>query len=127
MDILKLIRDARLGTSTIADVLDAFGIDGVLSSEIRPCNVTTHHIVGYAYTVRWVQARKTHDILASQSSTWDQVKQFLVPDIVQGCSHVYVAGAGPLLTNAALVGGLSATRRVGRRFVPHRKHDCPKW
>jgi regulator of RNase E activity RraA len=108
-DTLTLIRKARLGTSTIADVLDAMGIDGVLPAEIRSRNVATHHVVGYAYTVHWVQTRKTHDILAPQPSTWDQVREFLVPDVTQGRDQVYVAGAGPLLTCAALAGGMSAT------------------
>jgi regulator of RNase E activity RraA len=37
------------------------------------------------------------------------VRGFLVPDISDGQGQVYVAGAGALLTHAALAGGMSVT------------------
>jgi len=44
-----------------------------------------------------------------QPSTWEQVRGFLVPELKQAAGKVYVAGAGPLVTDAALAGGLSST------------------
>ena len=44
-----------------------------------------------------------------QPSTWQQVEGFLVPELECATGRVYVAGAGPLVTDAALAGGLSAT------------------
>ncbi len=109
MKQIDIIRKIRPSSSTVADILDAMGIDGTLPVEIQSVNVKSYYFVGYAYTVQWIQARKTHDILAKQDSTWNQVKNFLVPEITDGKDKIYVAGAGPLLTTAAMAGGLSST------------------
>ncbi len=53
--------------------------------------------------------RKTSNIVVPQSSTWQQVHKFLVPELQEAVGRVYVAGAGPLVEDAALAGGISAT------------------
>ena len=107
--LIQKIRELKISSPTIADVLDGMEIDGVLDGSIHALNKSVFYIVGYAYTVQWGTVRKTHNIMKSRESTWDQVKSFLVPEIKCGENLVYMAGSGPLLTTAALAGGLSAT------------------
>lgn len=102
------IRRAVINTSTIADILDAYGIDSALDPAIRPLNVNAHYFVGYAYTVEWALVRKGDDILHGKESTWNDVRNFLVPELKDGKDRVYIAGVGPILTTAALAGGLSS-------------------
>ena len=98
-----------INSSSVADVLDALGVHGVLTSRLRRVSGDDRLVIGRAHTVRWVPARKTGRILAPQPSTWSQVRGFLVPELSDGRGLVYVAGSGPLCTEAALAGGLSTT------------------
>jgi regulator of RNase E activity RraA len=96
-------------TSTLADVLDGLGHYGVLSSRLTRLSGRPGLFVGQAYTVSWVPVRKGMSIIEPLPSTWKQVRPFLVPELSAARAKVYVAGAGPLVTDAALAGGLSAT------------------
>jgi regulator of RNase E activity RraA len=109
-----------LHSGTLADVLDGFGWNGTFPSLIGPVNEPRRlKFLGQAYTVRWVPTRKTSDIKAAQSCTWDQVKDFLVPKSEDSAGLVYVAGTdtGALVTELALAGGFSATDFATRGFV----------
>jgi len=108
-DSLQTFRALRISSATVADVLDAMGVDGALDGRIHAQNKRHFHAVGYAYTVQWAPVRKLRDIKGPQPSTWEQVKNFLVPQLSTGRDLVYVAGAGPLLCDAALAGGMSST------------------
>ncbi|HDQ4733682.1 RraA family protein [Pseudomonas aeruginosa] len=103
------IRQQPISTSTFADLLDAYGVGEVLCRNIVSRNMQRHYFIGHAYTVEWERVRKTGDITRAQPSTWEQVKDFLVPDLSSARDLVYVAGAGALTTDAALAGGLSCT------------------
>jgi len=109
--LLKQIKNEKINinTSTVADVLDNHGIHGVLSHKLKRLSGCQKTIIGHAYTVDWKPVRKTANIMATQASTWDQVKNFLVPEITHAEGLVYVAGSGKLLTSAALAGGMSST------------------
>ncbi|WP_206957889.1 RraA family protein [Trinickia acidisoli] len=106
---LKLIYERKINTSTISDILDSLGVEAALNPEIHPIAQSNHYFAGLAHTVEWTRVRKGGDILASQESTWEQVKHFLVPEITDGTGKVYVAGAGPILSSAALAGAMSCT------------------
>jgi regulator of RNase E activity RraA len=99
----------EVNSSSVADVLDALGRYGTLSSRLSRLTGREGLVVGQAYTVHWAPVRKTGRILEPQPSTWRQVRDFLVPELTDGRGKVYVAGAGPLCTEAALAGGLSST------------------
>jgi regulator of RNase E activity RraA len=104
------IRQARISTCTIADVLDGLGVSAaVLHSGLTRVAGGTGLFFGQALPVRWAPVRKGTSITAASPSTWQQVRDFLVPEITNGRGLVYVAGGGPLITDAALAGGLSAT------------------
>jgi len=109
--LLKQIKDKKISvnTSTVADVLDSHGIHGVLNHKLKRLSGCQTTVIGHAYTVDWKPVRKKANIMASQASTWDQVKNFLVPEITHAEGLVYVAGSGELLTSAALAGGMSST------------------
>jgi regulator of RNase E activity RraA len=106
-ELLAKVR--KLHSSTIADVLDSQGILGWLDSKIQRLSGQEGIVFGEAYTVAWQFNRKSQDIKASVSPTWEQVKDFLAPNIKDGRGKIYVAGAGPLLTDMALAGGMSCT------------------
>ena len=99
---------AKISSCAISDALDANGIWGVLPSSIRQLAGESLQVFGTAYTVQWRPARKGDDIRKA-TSTWDEVKDFLAPDVLDGKGHIYVAGAGNLVEEMALAGGLSAT------------------
>lgn len=100
----------KLHTGTIADVLDAFNVWGVLDPSVACLNGVATASVGRAYTVRWAPTRKQSDITAPQRPTWDQVKDFLVPAVGDAAGRIYVAGCdNGLLRDQALAGGFSAT------------------
>ncbi|WP_438867469.1 RraA family protein [Pseudomonas sp. L1(2025)] len=107
-----MINDPRmqlLHTPTLADVLDTFGVWGVIDTRVVPMNDVRGPIFGSAYTVRWSPVRKPRDIMAAQPSTWDDVKNFLAPEITFGRGKIYVGGVdNGLLTELALAGGFSA-------------------
>lgn len=108
---------SKIHSSTIADVLDSFGVWGVLDPAIVPLNEGAVPVVGFAYTVRWKPVRKSGNIMAPQPSTWDQVKNFLAPDVEQGKGQIYVGGVDDgLLRTLALAGGFSATDFEKRGF-----------
>lgn len=106
---LQRFRDKRISTSTIVDILDELGTGNVLTSKIKSINCDDFYLVAQAYTVSWKMVRKGGDIQQSQPSTWEQVREFLVPELQQADGLVYVAGSGPLVTEAALAGGMSCT------------------
>jgi len=109
-----------LHTGTIADVLDALNVWGVLDPSIACVNGVAGAISGRAYTVRWAPTRKQSDIAAPQPPTWDQVKDFLVPAVGNAAGRIYVAGCdNGLLRDQALAGGFSAThlRAAGFRGI----------
>lgn len=118
--ILKSQQLDTLHSGTLADVLDGVAHYGGFPSIIRQINQSTRlKFLGKAYTVRWAPTRKASDIKAPQASTWEQVKEFLVPNCVDGSGLVYVAGTdtGALVTELALAGGFSATDFCKRNFV----------
>lgn len=106
---LQRFREKRISTSTIVDILDELGTGNVLTSKIKSINCDDFYLVAQAYTVSWKMVRKGGDIQQSQPSTWEQVREFLVPELQQADGLVYVAGSGPLVTEAALAGGMSCT------------------
>jgi len=105
------IREHGIGTPTISDVLDALGIRGcVLDSRLGFLNGTPTTVVhGAAYPVRWHPVRKGPAITAPGPSTWEEVRNFVVPELTDGRGQVYIAGSGPLMTDAAMLGGMSTT------------------
>ncbi|MGT0250558.1 RraA family protein [Burkholderia pyrrocinia] len=107
--LIEKAKTNRINTSTIADVLDSLGIESLIPPVVHAINALAPYFIGVAYTVAWERVRKGANIMNPQPSTWEQVKSFLVPDIRDGTGLVYVAGAGPLLTDAALAGGMSCT------------------
>lgn len=106
----SLLRGVDLSTCAITDVLDGMGVtSAVLPDRLRHrCGPPTL-VYGTAYPVSWVEVRKQASIHAPSPSTWQQVRDFLVPEVSDGRGRVYVAGAGDLLTHAALAGGMSTT------------------
>lgn len=109
-----------LHSGTVADVLDGFGVNGSLPSGVKCLNAPKQaRFFGKAHTVRWAAVRKSADIKAAQSSTWDQVKRFLLPECDSASGLVYVSGTdnGSLVTELALAGGFSATDLQHRGFV----------
>ncbi|KVZ90853.1 dimethylmenaquinone methyltransferase [Burkholderia ubonensis] len=109
IDEIEKINRSRINTSTIADILDSLGVESLVPPSVQPLNQTEHYFAGIAYTVAWERVRKSGDIFESQPSTWEQVRRFLIPDVSDGTGLVYVAGAGPLLVDAALAGAMSCT------------------
>lgn len=97
-----------INSSTVSDVMDSLGMHGVLTPHLKRLSGRQNCIVGTAYTVDWKPIRKTSNIMSEQPSTWDQVKNFLVPEITNASGLIYVSGAGTLLTSAALAGGMSS-------------------
>ncbi|MGC1284266.1 MAG: hypothetical protein WA895_15125 [Streptosporangiaceae bacterium] len=105
-----LVHKHGISTCTISDVLDGLGVPGaVLDSRLQRMSGGTDMFFGAAVPVSWVTVRKGPQITAGSPSTWAQVRDFLVPDVTDGHGRVYVAGAGNLVTEAALAGGLSVT------------------
>lgn len=107
--LLKEFKARKISTSTVIDVLDGLQAGNALTPKIQAVNTEDHYFVAQAYTVQWKLIRKGSDIMKEQASTWSQVSRFLVPELQSGVGLVYVAGAGPLLTHAALAGGMSCT------------------
>jgi regulator of RNase E activity RraA len=105
-----LVHKHGISTCTISDVLDGLAVPGaVLDSRLQRMSGGTDMFFGAAVPVSWVTVRKGPQITAAAPSTWAQVRNFLVPDVTDGRGHIYVAGAGDLVTEAALAGGLSVT------------------
>jgi regulator of RNase E activity RraA len=108
----------HLNTATVADVLDAMGVWGVLDYRIVPCSKGSPRFIGRAYTTRWSPVRKPRSITAARPSTWSDVQSFLAPDVRDASGIVYVAGADDgLCVDYALAGGLSATDFDKRGFA----------
>lgn len=107
----------RLHSGLIADVLDGFGAWGALDPSILCMTKQCKKVLARAFTIRWRPTRKSHQVLAPQDSTWNQVKDFLVPEIPIGSGMIYTGGVeGGLLRNFALAGGFSATEMQKRGF-----------
>lgn len=109
--INKKILAHGIGTPTISDVLDAIGIrGGVLDSRLGFLNSEPGTLIhGAAYPVRWHPVRKGQDITSPGPSTWEEVRDFIVPELTDGRGQIYIAGSGPLMTDAAMLGGMSST------------------
>ncbi|EFB73159.1 4-hydroxy-2-oxoglutarate aldolase [Providencia rustigianii] len=108
-NIIDKIKSLKISTSTIIDILDGLKSGDVLSHQLLSLNITNYYTVGQAYTVQWRLVKKGKSITDKQPSTWEQVRQFLVPELNSADGLVYVAGAGDLLKHAALAGGMSCT------------------
>lgn len=105
------IGPSGISTPTLSDALDASGVaSAVLPSSVTQLGGAAPGLVfGEAYTVSWVPVRKGPRIQDPAPSTWSSVRDFLVPDVTDGTGRVYVGGAGDVLTEGALAGGLSST------------------
>jgi regulator of RNase E activity RraA len=101
---------STLHTGTIADVLDAKGIWGVLPSALQRVSGHRRAFAGRAVTINWRWVRKSANIKEVQRSSWSQVEAFLLRGVRDAKGLVYVAGSSQgLVTDFALAGGLSAT------------------
>ncbi|OBU13479.1 RraA family protein [Morganella psychrotolerans] len=111
IDIAKLntIREFKISTSTFVDIMDGFKTGSVLSYKLTSFNHRDYYLAAQAYTVQWKIIRKGSSILASSESTWEQVRDFLVPELYDATDLVYVAGSGECIRDAALAGGMSCT------------------
>ncbi|MEU7933501.1 hypothetical protein [Micromonospora echinofusca] len=108
--VAKTIGDVELSTCALVDVLDGLGVtSAVLPSTLQQRAGRPALAYGTAYTVSWVEVRKQASIHQPAPSTWQQVRDFLVPEVTDGAGRIYVGGAGELLTHAALAGGMSVT------------------
>ncbi|HBO24839.1 MAG TPA: dimethylmenaquinone methyltransferase [Providencia sp.] len=106
---IEEIKKVKISTSTIIDILDGLKSGDVLSHQLSSLNKNNYYIVGQAYTVQWKLVKKGKNIIEKQPSTWDQVRQFLVPELKSAEGLIYIAGAGDLIKHAALAGGMSCT------------------
>lgn len=106
---IEKINRLRISTSTIIDILDGLNSGSALSHKLYSLNTNDFYIVGHAYTVQWKLVKKGKSIVEKQSSTWEQVKSFLVPELTNADGFIYVAGYGDLMEHAALAGGMSCT------------------
>lgn len=106
---IDYIKKQKISTSTIIDILDGLKSGNVLSHELHSLNLKDFYIVGQAYTVQWKLVKKGKCINDKQPSTWEQVSQFLVPELDNADGLIYVSGYGDLLKHAALAGGMSCT------------------
>jgi regulator of RNase E activity RraA len=98
----------QLSSGALCDALDAAGMWSVLPSSIHRMAGEPRSFFGRAYTVSWQPTRKQADIRALSQSTWEQVRQFLIPGDQSVEGMVYVAGApGGSIDRYALAGGLS--------------------
>ena len=119
--IAEHVGAGELTTCAIADALDGLGLpDRILHHGLRRMDPGSEMFFGSAYPVSWTKTRKTREITAASPGTWSEVRDFLVPDLSEGRGLVYVAGAGDLVVDAALAGGLSITyfqRQLGLEGV----------
>lgn len=106
---INQIKNLRISTSTIIDILDGLKAGSVLSHELYSINNDEFYIVGQAYTVQWKLVKKGKNITEKQISTWEQVQNFLVPELKNAEGLIYVSGYGELMRHAALAGGMSCT------------------
>ncbi|MBL4908064.1 MAG: hypothetical protein JKX94_11475 [Sneathiella sp.] len=103
---------SKIQTGTIADVLDSFGIWGVLDTDIIPLNEMCKNgpTVGYAYTVRWIEIPKAEISMASRPLIWGQIKKLLSCERESAKGKIYIGGVDEgLLRSHAIAGGFSAT------------------
>jgi regulator of RNase E activity RraA len=106
----RLVKEAGITTCTLVDVLDGLGVvNSVLPSGLRRFAGGEDMVFGAAHTVSWVPVRKGSRIQEPSPSTWEEVRDFLVPEVTDGTGRIYVGGSGALLTEAALAGGISVT------------------
>lgn len=108
-DLINTIKqnNVTINSSTVSDVMDDYGLHGILSPKLKRLTGSPKMVLGFAYTVDWKPVRKSAEIMKPQPSTWDQVKKFLVPELNDAGGLIYVSGVGGLLTSAALAGGMS--------------------
>ncbi|HCM63064.1 MAG TPA: dimethylmenaquinone methyltransferase [Morganella sp. (in: Bacteria)] len=89
--------------------MDGFKTGSALSYKLTSFNCHDYYMAAQAYTVQWKIIRKGSSILAPSESTWEQVRDFLVPEVCNAENMVYVAGSGECIRDAALAGGMSCT------------------
>lgn len=105
-----LISKNLISTCTIVDVLDGLQITNkVITSKVSRVTSNKDIVVGKAYTVSWTKVRKSNEITKGRNSTWEEVRDFVLPSIEKSDREVYVSGGGELIENEALLGGLSST------------------
>jgi regulator of RNase E activity RraA len=110
----------QLTSGALCDALDAAGMWSVLPQSIRKLSGSRGKFFGRAYPVSWVPTRKQSDIRASSPSTWEQVREFLIPTQRDVGGMVYVAGARDgCVERFALAGGMSTLHfeRLGMEAV----------
>ena len=108
--VADILDRSAISTCTIVDSLDALGVaNTVFDSRLACKSSSTGICFGAAFPVSWAVVRKGNAISAPGPSTWSEVRDFVVPSVVDGRGYFYVAGAGELVTEAALAGGISVT------------------
>lgn len=108
--ITAFLTESRVSTCAIMDALDGLGVpNAALDSRLTGRSAATAIVCGAAYPVSWAAVRKSSRITDPGPSTWSEVRDFVVPGVTDGRGQIYVAGAGPLITEAALAGGISLT------------------
>lgn len=116
-DYKKIEKLLRISTSTIADILDSLGIYLPIDQTIKNINGQNNKLAGIAHTVAWKMVRKSEHIKHPQKSSWEQVRNFLLPNQTIGQSSIYVSGCdGKILKNFALAGGMSCKDFENRGF-----------
>lgn len=108
--VARFVAETGISTCAVADALDGLNVPhAALDSALACRSRGTAMSFGAAYPVCWAPVRKTSRITDPGPSTWSEVRDFLVPEVTDGSGRFYVAGAGPLVTEAALAGGMSTT------------------
>lgn len=98
----------QLTSGALCDALDTVGAWSVLPQSIRRVSGGRGNFFGQAYTVCWGPTRKQSDIRASNPSTWQQIREFIIPTNRPVDGMVYVSGAqNGSVDRFALAGGLS--------------------
>ncbi|MFI6439110.1 hypothetical protein [Streptomyces sp. NPDC050759] len=108
--VAAFLKETGVSTCAVADALDGLGVaNAVLDSGLKCLSQGGTMSFGAAFPVSWAPVRKGSSIVRPGPSTWSEVRDFLVPEVTDGSGRFYVAGAGPLVTEAALAGGMSTT------------------
>jgi regulator of RNase E activity RraA len=110
----------KLTSGALSDALDGLGIWSVLHPRIRLHGGEPRAFFGKAYTVCWGPTRKQRDIRGVMPSTWEHVRDFLLPAAGDVEGMVYVAGSqSGMIERFALAGGLSTAHfeRMGMEAV----------
>lgn len=110
----------QLSSGALCDALDSAGLWSVLPHTIRAVSEARTKFFGPAYTVSWGPMRKQSDIRAPMASTWQEVRDFLIPPHRDVRGMVYIAGSQcGCIDRYALAGGMSTRhfQRLGMEAV----------